>query len=217
VSVGSRLGPETGDASLVAALRAGDEGAFRELVTRYHSSLVRLARASVASHAVAEEVAQDTWLAVIRGIRGFEGRSSLKTWIFRILVNQARTRGARERRIIPLSSLGGDAGHAPAVDPDRFVSDGQRWAGHWYAPPVPWTDLPAETVIGKETVALVASAVEELPDRQRQVVTLRDIEGWTAAEVCELLGLSEGNQRVLLHRGRSQVRARLEQHLGGER
>lgn len=215
---GSQLAAEVDEASLVAALRAGDQGAFRDLVKRYHASLVRLARASVASHAVAEEVAQDTWLAVIKGIRAFEGRSSLKTWLFRILVNQARKRGAREHRIIPMSSLGtdGSGGDAPVVDPDRFVPDGQRWAGHWCAPPVPWTDLPAERLIGKETVAVVVSAIEELPDRQREVVTLRDVEGWTAAEVCELLGVSEGNQRVLLHRGRSRVRARLENHLGGE-
>lgn len=134
---------------------------------------------------MAEEVAQDTWLVVIKGIKGikgFEGRSSLKTWIFRILVNQARKRGAREHRIIPMSFLGagGSGDDAPAVDPDRFVPDGQRGAGHWCAPPVPWTDLSAERLIDKETIALVTSSIEELPDRQREVVTLRDVEGWTA-------------------------------------
>ncbi len=118
-----------------------------------------------------------------------------------------------------MSSLGADhsGDDAPAVDPDRFVPDGQRGAGHWCTPPVPWTDLPAERLIGKETVAVVVRAIEELPDRQREVVTLRDVEGWTSAEVCALLGLSEGNQRVLLHRGRSRVRASVEHHLGGER
>lgn len=213
VGASGRLAADIDEAPLVAALRAGDESAFRDLVQRYHTALVRLARARVASHAVAEEVAQDTWLAVIRGLAGFEGRSSLKTWIFRILVNQARKRGAGERRTIPMSSLGTSDEDAPVVDPERFEPEGQRWAGHWCAPPVPWTDLPAERLIGKETVAVVVSAIDELPDRQREVVTLRDVAGWTAAEVCDLLAISEGNQRVLLHRGRSRVRARLEHSL----
>lgn len=210
-----RLAVQVDESSVVAALRAGDEDAFRELVRRHHASLVRVARTVVGSHAVAEEVAQDTWLAVIRSISGFEGRSSLKTWIFTILVNQARKRGAREQRTIPMSSLGpGGGDDAPAVDPDRFVPDGRRWAGHWVEPPVPWSDVPAERLIGNETVAVAAGAINELPERQREVVTLRDVEGWTAQEVCRLLDLSEGNQRVLLHRARSRVRTTLEKHLG---
>jgi RNA polymerase sigma-70 factor (ECF subfamily) len=203
------------DAALVAALRAGDEAAFRGLVLRYHAALMRLARASVSSHAVAEEVVQETWLAVIRGIGGFEGRSSLKSWIFAILVNRARSRGARERRVVPLSSLGGGDDDRPAVDPDRFVAAGQRWGGHWSSPPVPWAQ-PDERLMAKETLGVVADAIERLPERQRVVVSLRDVEGWSAEEVCALLDLSEGNQRVLLHRGRARVRAALEEHLGGE-
>lgn len=205
---------EIDEAGLVKALQAGDEAAFRELVNRYHPPLVRLARASVGSQAVAEEVTQDTWLAVIRGIGRFEGRSSLRTWIFRILMNQARARGTREKRTVPMSSWADDDG--PAVDPDRFVPDGQRWAGHWRDPPVPWSDLPAERLVGEETMAMVAEAIDDLPERQREVITLRDVEGWTALEVCNVLGLTEGNQRVLLHRARSRVRAVLEARLGGE-
>jgi RNA polymerase sigma-70 factor (ECF subfamily) len=219
--VTDRTGEDTqlaGDAALVAALRAGDERAFHGIVRRYHTALVRLARASVASDAIAEEVAQDTWLAVINGIGCFEGRSSLKTWIFRILINRARSRGAREHRVVPMSSVGaGVAGGAElAVDPDRFVPDGQRWAGHWCDPPAPWSDVPAERMVANETLFAVARAIGQLPTQQREVVTLRDIEGWTAAEVCALLELSEANQRVLLHRGRSRVRSALECHLGGE-
>ena len=205
---------EPADAALVAALRAGDEAAFRELVLRYHAALVRLARASVSSHAVAEEVAQETWLAVIQGIDGFEGRSSLKSWIFAILVNRARSRGVREQRIVPMSSLGGEGDDGPTVDPDRFVAAGQRWGGHWCSPPAPWEE-PAERLIAKETLAVVADAIERLPERQRAVVSLRDVEGWSSQEVCALLALSEGNQRVLLHRGRARVRAALEDHFGG--
>lgn len=201
------------DAPLIAALRAGDEHSFRGLVSLHQAALVRLARASVSSDAVAEEVAQETWLAVIHGIGRFEGRSSLKTWIFSILVNRARSRGTRERRTVPMSSLG----DGPAVEPDRFIADNLRWAGHWCSPPVPWSQEPSERLIAKETVRVVARAIEELPPQQRTVVTLRDVEGWAAAEVCDLLALSEGNQRVLLHRGRSRVRSQLERHLGGER
>jgi RNA polymerase sigma-70 factor (ECF subfamily) len=205
---------EPADAALVTALRAGDEAAFRGLVQRHHAALVRLARACVSSHAVAEEVAQETWLAAIQGIDGFEGRSSLKSWIFAILVNRARSRGVREKRIVPISSLGAEGDDGPAVDADRFVAAGQRWGGHWCSPPVP-RQGPAERLIAKETLRVVADVIEQLPARQRAVVSLRDIEGWTPEEVCELLELSEGNQRVLLHRGRARVRAALEDHLGG--
>jgi RNA polymerase sigma-70 factor (ECF subfamily) len=205
---------DSADAPLVAALRVGDEAAFRGLVLRHHAAMVRLARASVSSHAVAEEVAQETWLAVIQGIDGFEGRSSLKSWIFAILVNRARSRGVREKRIVPMSSLGGEGDAGPAIDADRFVAAGQRWGGHWCSPPVPWEE-PAERLIAKETRGVVTGAIEQLPARQRAVVSLRDIEGWSPEEVCALLELSEGNQRVLLHRGRARVRAALEDHLGG--
>ncbi|MEY2442735.1 MAG: hypothetical protein QOJ46_2161 [bacterium] len=200
------------DGALVATLRRGDERAFGELVRAHHAALVRLARASVSSDAVAEEVAQETWLAVIEGIDRFEGRSSLKTWIFTILVNKARTRGVRDKRVVPLSSLGGQVGDA-AVDPDRFVRDGQRWGGHWSQPPAPWTQGPAERLIARETMDVTARAIAQLPPRQRTVITLRDLDGWTPAETCALLDLSEANQRVLLHRARSQVRSALEEHL----
>ncbi len=208
--------PAGEDVVLVAALRAGDERAFGELVRTHHAALVRLARASVASDAVAEEVTQETWLAVIEGIDRFELRSSLKTWIFSILVNKARTRGVRDKRVVPISSLGGQRDDAPAVDPERFVREGQRWGGHWSQPPEPWTQEPAERLIAKETMDVTVRAIAQLPDRQRLVITLRDLDGWTSEETCALLELSEGNQRVLLHRARSQVRSALEAHLGGE-
>jgi RNA polymerase sigma-70 factor (ECF subfamily) len=199
----------------VAALRRGDEHAFVDLVRTHHAALVRLARASVSSDAVAEEVAQETWLAVIEGIDRFEGRSSLKTWIFSILVNKARTRGVRDKRVVPLSSLGGRGDDAPAVDPDRFVREGQRWGGHWSQPPVPWTQGPADRLIARETMEVTAQAIAQLPSRQRAVITMRDVDGWSSGETCALLELTEGNQRVLLHRARSQVRCALEEHLGG--
>lgn len=195
------------DDALVAALRRGDEGAFGGLVRAHHAALVRLARASVSSDAVAQEVAQETWLAVIEGIDRFEGRSSLKTWIFSILVNKARTRGVRDKRVVPMSSLGGPGDDAPSVDSDRFVSAGARWGGHWTQPPVPWTQGPADRLITRETIDVTVRAIAQLPPRQRAVVTLRDVDGWTAEETCALLDLSEGNQRVLLHRARSTVRS----------
>jgi RNA polymerase sigma-70 factor (ECF subfamily) len=204
------------DDALVAALRRGDEHAFAALVRAHHPALVRLARTSVSSDAVAEEVAQETWLAVIEGIGRFEGRSSLKTWIFSILVNKARTRGVRDKRVVPISSLGGQRDDARSVDPDRFVREGQRWGGHWSQPPVPWTQGPVERLLARETMDVTARAIAQLPDRQRTVMTLRDLDGWTSAETCALLELSEGNQRVLLHRARSQVRSVLEEHLGME-
>ncbi len=200
-----QLSSDLEEAVLLTALRAGDESAFRALVARYHAALMRLARASVASDTLAEQVVQDTWLAAIKGIAGFDGDLSLKTWIFRILLNQARTR---------LPSVGASGDDAPAVNPGRFVPEGQRWAGHWSAPPVPWTDLLGERPISKDTEAVVARTIEALPRHQRQVVMLRDVEGWSAAEVCAVLGIGERNQRVLLHRGRSGVRARLEDRLG---
>jgi RNA polymerase sigma-70 factor, ECF subfamily len=187
-----------GDADLVARLRAGDERAFAELVDRYHASMVRVASAFVPSQAVAEEVAQDAWLGVLRGVGRFEGRSSLKTWIFRILVNRARTAGSREPRTVELSEEQG----LPA---DRFGPDGA-----WREPPVAWTEEVENRLLGPEIAARVRQSVDALPDLQRQVVTLRDVEGLSSHEVCELLGVSEGNERVLLHRGRSKVRAALE-------
>jgi RNA polymerase sigma-70 factor (ECF subfamily) len=195
---------------LVTALRSGSEDAFREVVARHHQAMLRVAQLHVASRAVAEEVVQETWLAVLEGLDRFEGRSSFKTWAFRILVNRARTRGTREHRSVPFSSLHEPEGPEPAVSPERFQAEG-RFAGHWAAPPEPW-DLPAQRVTESETRAVVDETIALLPERQRRVITLRDIDGWTSEEVCDLLDLSEGNQRVLLHRARSKVRTALEDY-----
>jgi RNA polymerase sigma-70 factor (ECF subfamily) len=200
------------DLELVARLLDGDEAAFASLVRRHHAAMVGVAAAYVGGdRAVAEEVAQDAWLGMLRQLGRFEGRSSLRTWLFRILVNTAKTRGRRERRSVPFSALAGP--EEPAVAPERFLPAGERWAGHWASPPEDWGGLPEERLASKETVAVVRRTIDGLPDGQRAVITLRDVEGWPAAEVCELLGVTEGNQRVLLHRARSRVRRALERHL----
>ncbi|MFL5780658.1 MAG: RNA polymerase sigma factor [Thermoleophilaceae bacterium] len=196
------------DAALLDRLRAGDEAAFMELVERYHGALVRLARSFVSSQAVAEDVAQETWLGVLNGIDRFEGRSSLKTWIFRILVNRAKTRGERESRSVPFSSLADPDGE-PSVDPDRFVE-----AGAWSSPPRRWEGEPLERLLAGEARDTIEAAIAELPPAQRSVITLRDLEGLDADETCRLLDLTDGNQRVLLHRARSKVRQALEDYLG---
>jgi len=192
---------------LVAALRAGDEAAFRALIDRYHAMLVRVARMYVSTQAAAEEVAQETWLAVLEGIDRFEGRSSLKTWIFRILTNRAKTRGIREGRSLPFSSL---ERNEPAVEPERFTGGDHPWTGHWSAPP---REFPEEQLLAGETRQVIAAAIAALPATQRAVISLRDVEGWSAEEVCNALTLSETNQRVLLHRARAAVRAALEKYL----
>jgi RNA polymerase sigma-70 factor (ECF subfamily) len=198
------------DRELVAALKRGDEDAFAELIDAHNSSLLRVAMGYVSSRAVADEVVQETWLGVIRGLDRFEGRSSLKTWIFRILTNTAATRGARESRIVPFSSLVDDDGEP--LDPDRFFpSDHERLAGHWALGPTPWK-TPEEGLLSAETRAVMMSAIEDLPPAQRTVISLRDIEGWSPEEVCDALEMSEGNQRVLLHRARTKVRAALERY-----
>jgi RNA polymerase sigma-70 factor, ECF subfamily len=200
------------DRRIVAALIAGDEQAFAQLVERYHAPLLRLARAYVRSPSAAEEAVADTWVGVLRGLPSFEGRSSLKTWIFRILVNQAKTRGARESRSVPFSALQTETG--PAVDADRFLpEDDPAYAGHWAVPPRRWDDLPEARLLSDETREQVLAAIDELPPTQREVITLRDVEGWSSAEVRQALDLTEANQRVLLHRARSKVRARLERYL----
>ena len=203
---------EQNEQELVAALRAGDETAFVALVDRYHASLVRLARMYVRQPSVAEEVAQETWLAVLNGIDRFEGRSTLKTWLFRILTNRAKTRGERESRSVPFSSMG-DPGE-PAVDPDRFRPESEQFAGGWKEFPTPWEGDPEERLLAGEARALILDAIEQLPANQRAVITLRDIEGFDADDVCNVLELSDTNQRVLLHRARSKVRRALEQYLG---
>jgi RNA polymerase sigma-70 factor, ECF subfamily len=203
------------DLERVAALRRGDETAFVELVRGLHGSMMRLAMAYVSSQAIAEEVVQEAWLGVLRQIHNFEGRSSLKTWILRIAANLAKTRGAQERRSVPFSAMaepGAEAGEPPAT-PARFFEPGHRWAGHWAAPPSSWKDVPEERLLAMETTSRIRRAIDELPPSQRAVITLRDVEGWSASEVCDLLELSEANQRVLLHRGRCKVRAALERYL----
>jgi RNA polymerase sigma-70 factor (ECF subfamily) len=212
ISLQPRQNGAVEDEALVAALRAGDESAFREVVARYHGPMMRLASFHVSSRAVAEEVVQETWLAVVKGLDRFEGRSSFRTWVFKILANQARSRGGREHRIVPFSSLEADE-HIPGVPGERFQTPTDRWPGHWSEPPSPWADVPAAVLEGKETRALVFDAIRSLPDRQREVIALRDVEGWSAEAVCSALSVSEGNQRVLLHRARGKVRAVLEQNL----
>jgi RNA polymerase sigma-70 factor (ECF subfamily) len=204
---------DSGDAQLVEALRAGDEDAFARLVREYQPSLVRVARIYVSSQAAAEEVAAETWLAVLNGLDRFEGRSSLRTWIFRILTNIAKTRGQRDGRTLPFSALE-DPGRVPeaALDADRFLDpEHPRWPGHWAVRPEPW---PEDAVIAAETQARLAEAIEALPPAQRAVISLRDVEGWSSEEVRNALELSETNQRVLLHRARAKVRRALESYLG---
>jgi len=202
------------DLELLARLRRGDEAAFTQLVERLHGPMLRVAMIHVGNRAVAEEVAQDAWVGVLAQLDRFEGRSSLRTWVLRIVANRARTRAVRERRTLPFSSLDGAAEPGrPAVEPERFLPAGHRWAGHWASPPRSWGDVPEERLLSAETRAEVGRAVELLPPAQRAVITLRDVEGMTAAETCELLELTEGNQRVLLHRARSRVRRVLERYL----
>ena len=196
----------------VVRLRAGDEEAFEVLVSRYYGSLLRFAMSFVSERATAEEVVQETWLGVIRGLSSFEGRSSLKTWIFRILANRAKTRGKREARSIPFSSLRdpqSESDYEPAVDPSRFDARGM-----WTEPPHSWAHAaPEELLLRQETMDLIQRAIVELPPSQRAVVTLHDVEGVEPDEICNILEISETNQRVLLHRGRSRLRRALEQLL----
>jgi RNA polymerase sigma-70 factor (ECF subfamily) len=202
---------------LIQALRAGEETAFERLIELYHPSLLRLAMMYVPSRAVAEEVVQETWVGVLQGLDRFEGRSSLKTWIFRIVTNRAITRGQRESRSVPFSALANaeDESDDPAVDPERFLPAGHQYAGHWAARPQPWADMPEERLLAQETRDVLQRAIAALPLNQREVITLRDIEGWTSEEVCNVLKISETNQRVLLHRARSKARRALEQYLDG--
>jgi RNA polymerase sigma-70 factor, ECF subfamily len=204
------------DAAVVQGLREGDEAVFAEAVDRYGPSMLRVARLHVRSRAVAEEVVQDTWLAVFQGIDRFEERSSFKGWLFRILTNQAKTRGAREGRGVPFSALIATdaAASEPSVDPDRFLDiDDPRWPYHWARPPEAW---PEERLLAGETLRVIGETIEALPETQREVITLRDVKGWDADEVVEALEISHANQRVLLHRARSRVRAAIEAYMNPE-
>jgi RNA polymerase sigma-70 factor (ECF subfamily) len=202
------------EAALLARLRDGDERAFEALVDRHYGTMLAVARGYVKSRAVAEEVVQEAWVGVLKGLDRFEGRSSLRTWIIRIVANIAQTRGAREARSVPLSSLAPE-GEEAAVDADRFRGPQDAFPGHWRQYPADWQSLPEQSLLGRETLALVMAVVSELPPAQQQVITLRDIAGCSSDEVCGALDISAGNQRVLLHRARSRVRAALEGHLDG--
>jgi RNA polymerase sigma-70 factor (ECF subfamily) len=201
-----RLWPvnEDPDADLLARLRSGDEQAFVVLVGRHRDAMLRLAAGYVPNRAVAEEVVQDTWVGLLRGLQGFEGRSSVRTWLFRILVNRARTAGTRERRSVAVEDMG------PVVDQSRFDQ-----AGGWISPPEAWLEQVDNKLVAAKMADRVRSAIEDLPARQREVVTLRDIEGLSSDEVCGVLEISGANQRVLLHRGRSKLRQLLESEFGG--
>jgi RNA polymerase sigma-70 factor, ECF subfamily len=203
------------EARLIAALSRGDADAFAKLIDRHSRAMVRVAMAYVPSRAAAEEVVQETWIAVMRGIDRFEGRSSLKTWIFRILTNVAMRSGARERRSVPFSALARaeDSGE-PTVDPDRFLpADHELFPGHWAIMPARWP-TPEEGLLAGETREVIAAAIAELPVAQRTVIALRDVEGWSSDEVREALEISAGNQRILLHRARSRVRNAIESYYG---
>ncbi len=207
------------DLRQVEALRNGDEAAFVSLIEQYHMPLLRLALLYVPERALAEEVVQDTWIGVLQGIHRFEGRSSLKTWLFRILMNRAKTHAQREGRSVPFSSLA-DFDNEPLdglVEADRFFpADHPQWPGHWASIPSSWEDVPEDHLLSQETRRRIDQAVQALPASQREVITLHDIEGCSSEEVCNLLGISAVNQRVLLHRARAQVRRALEQYLKEE-
>ena len=201
------------DDVLVAGLRFGDEAVFGRLLDSWTPAMIHVARAHVSTHDSAAEVVQDTWLAVIEGVHRFQGRSSLRTWVFRILTNLAKTRGMRERRTLPWSSLlPVSEDLPPTVAPERFRGPDDEYPGGWLAFPAPWR-TPEGAALDGEVRLLLHRLLADLPDRQRIVVTLRDVEGYTADEVCSMLDLSAGNQRVLLHRGRATVRAGLEGYL----
>jgi len=199
------------ESALIAALRAGDDAVFTQLVDRYSPSMLRIARGYVKSHESAEEVVQDVWIAVVKGIAKFEGRSTIRTWLFAVLVNIAKARAIHERR---------DAEHAVAVftgrtvDPARFRPTGDQLPGHWKEPPAPFPRTPERSVLDKELITIAEREIERLPEGQRIVVSLRDMLGFDSNEVCELLSISKANQRVLLHRGRAAVRQELEDYLG---
>ena len=206
------------DLRLVKALRSRNESAFVSLVNMYHSSMLRLAMIFVPSETIAEEVVQETWMGVLHGLDRFEGRSSLKTWIFRILTNRAKTRAQREGRSVPFSSLSEFSTELqePAIEPERFRGPDHQWPGGWVSFPHSWKEIPEERILSQETLSQIQEAIDILPMGQREVITLRDIEGCSSEEACDLLGISEANQRVLLHRARCKVRRALERYFEDE-
>lgn len=208
--------PSGDELEFIASLRKGDETAFMSLVERLQPMMLRVARMYVSSQAVAEEVVQEAWLGVLQGIDRFEGRSSLRTWIPRIVSNIAKTKGQREGRSVPFASLGGDDLDAPTFDPDRFLGSGEEWAGHWSTMPTDWSGGPEERLTSSETLGMLRAAIDSLPPMQAEVIRLRDVLGWSSEEVRNALHLSETNQRVLLHRARAKVRRALERELTTE-
>lgn len=202
------------ESALVARLRDGDERAFESVVEAFYPSMIAIARGYVRSRAVAEEVVQEAWLGVLKGLDRFEERSSLRTWVLQIVANIARTRAIREARSVPFSSFETNDAE-PAVEPERFRGADDPFPGHWRSYPTDWRTIPEQKLLSGETLDLVKQAIESLPETQKLVITLRDVTGCTADEVCETLGLSPENQRVLLHRARARVRARLERHVDG--
>jgi RNA polymerase sigma-70 factor, ECF subfamily len=211
-SVGGQVAAD--EAAVIRRLREGDERAFEEVVERLYPAMIAVARGYVRSRAVADEVVQDAWLGVLRGLERFEGRSSLKVWVLQIVANIARTRAAREARSVPFSAFERE-GDEPAVPPERFLGPNEPYPGHWRSYPTDWRTLPEERLLAGETLEVVQRAIEELPPMQRVVITMRDVAGCSAEEVCGTLDISEGNQRVLLHRARARVRATLERHIDG--
>ena len=211
--------PLSSEAVLLAALRSGDEDAFCALVDTYGAAMHRLARTFVRSSAVADEVVQEAWIGALRGLDRFEGRSALKTWLLRIVVNIARTHAVREARAVPFSSLelAREASeYEPALPVDRFQGPDGQHPQRWVSFPLPWSSEPDSALLSAETRELIADTIAGLPDGQRIVISLRDVEGWDSAEVCSVLELSETNQRVLLHRARAKLRAALESYLTNE-
>jgi RNA polymerase sigma-70 factor, ECF subfamily len=206
-----RASPE--DLALVQRIRAGDESAFMDLVERLRPAMLRVARMYVSTEAVAEEVVQEAWIGVLQGIDRFEGRSSLRTWIFRILANVAKTRGVRESRSVPFTSIGGDDPGGPAVAADRFQGPFAQFPGAWSTVPDDWRGIPDERLLASETLAVVRRAIDALPPSQAAVIRMRDVLGMTADEVRNALDLSETNQRVLLHRARARVRRAVEEYV----
>ena len=214
-TMGSQTIVRESDAELIELLRDGDEAAFARLIDSYSAPLLRLALAFVQSPSIAEEVVQETWMAVVTGIGRFEGRASVKTWLFKILTNIAKTRAQRERRTIPFSDFDVGNGDESAVDPDRFLpASHPQWPHHWKTPPQPWSMGPEGTALDHEMLRVLRRTLEDLPRAQRVVVALRDVHGWPATDVCAALDVTEANQRVLLHRGRSRLRAVLERYFG---
>lgn len=203
------------DLARLDALRSRDEAAFRALVAEHGPWMLRLARRRAPSEAVAEEIVQEAWLAILQGLDRFEGRSTLRTWIFSIVSHIGGAQLHREIRTIPFSAYTTET-EGPSVPPERFRPPGSAQAGGWLTPPPPWDESPEQFVAGNEAQGMIAQAIDRLPPAQREVISLRDVEGWSAAEVCNALGLSETNQRVLLHRARSSVRLELEGYLGIE-